>query len=96
MESGYTYPERADNKLAAGEAHPQATTDDKEVNLNFVMVLSAVSRGHSRLDKKPPKEKKRWKHSHKIEGLNVRIGERTKPVYRVGVNQPNRIRELLI
>ena len=55
MESGYTYPERSDNKLAAGEAQPKAATGDREVKFNIVMVLSEVSRGHSRLDKKPSK-----------------------------------------
>lgn len=56
MESGYTYPERSDNKLAAGEAHPKAATHDRGVKFNIAMVLSEVSRGHSRLDKKPSKK----------------------------------------
>ena len=30
MESGYTYPERSDNKLAAGEAQPKAATEERE------------------------------------------------------------------
>jgi hypothetical protein len=92
MESGYTYPERSDNKLAAGEARPKAATTDKEGNSisdwycqKSAEVVVGEKRGADI----------RHKSHRQTEGPNVRIGERTTQVYHVGANQPNHVRELL-
>lgn len=87
MESGYTYPERSDSKLAAGEAHPKAATSNREGNLILLWYYqksAEVIVGFNGVN------------SRESEGLNVKIGERTTSVYHVGRSQPNPISELLI
>ena len=54
MESGYTYPERSGNKLAATCENVKAETDVR--TKNDIMVLSEVSRSHIRRVKKPKKK----------------------------------------
>ena len=46
MESGYTYPERSGNNLAAARANVKAETGVR--TKNNIMVLSEVSRSHSK------------------------------------------------
>ena len=87
MESGYTYPERSDNKLAAGKVHPKAATNGREGNL--ILLWYYQKSAEVILGFKGNK-------SNKSEGPNVRIGERTTNVYHVGNSQPNPISELLI
>lgn len=92
MESGYTYPERSDNKLTRVCANTEMTNHYSDVMRYYQKSAEVIvdwTRSHL-------KKKKRWKHSHKIEVLNVRVGERTTPVYQVGISQPNHISELLI
>jgi len=92
MESGYTYPERSDNKLAAGEAHPQAATAVKEGN--SIAVWYCQKSAEVVVGRKRGADTRHKSH-RQTEGLNVRIGERTTQVYHVGDYQPNPISELL-
>jgi len=60
------------------------------------MLLSEVSRGHSRKGTSCSKGINGQRTHRQAEGLNVRIGEWSIQVLSVGVYQPNHVRELLI
>ncbi len=69
MESGYAYPERSDNNLAKACDNVEAETDVRVKN--NIMVLSEVSRGHSKPETSCPLTKQaKAKVSQKDEGLN--------------------------
>ena len=67
-ESGYTYPERSGTNLTEVRASAEVETIVR--TKNNILVVSEVSRGHSKPE--TSSEKKNGEVSRKDEGLNVR------------------------